>query len=297
MHGGYYLVTEDLEKKFPNRIRDFPPDETTLVGAAMGYAQVGLLPILEIPYAKYLDCGGDMFFEAAISNWLSNGQCPNGMIVRLQGFGRGVFGGNFHTHNNVSLPPGVDVVCYSNGEDYVRGFRNLIHQAENGRMVMSIDSTNLLNLRHLHERDDAWQRAYPAAGEVMTFDDIVTYGEGERLALVSYGSGVVTALQARKELMETHGWDGVTVIDSPLLSAVPGELRKSIGKYEKVIFVDECKDRQFPLAGIAAELHNEGLLPHNWRTVAAPNTYNPLGRTVSFITVEDVVDKANALQA
>lgn len=298
VHGGYYLVTDDLAKKFPNRIRDFPPDETTLVGAAMGYAQVGLLPILEIPYAKYLDCGGDMFFEAAISNWLSNGQCPNGMIVRLQGFGRGLFGGNFHTHNNISLPPGVDVVCYSNGEDYVRGFRNLVRQAENGRLVMSIDSTDLLNLRHLHERDEAWQRRYPAKHEVMTFDDIVTYGEGTELALVTYGSGVITALRARKELMANHGWDveEITVIDSPLLSAVPGELRNSISDYKRVVFVDECKDRQFPLAGIAAELHNDGLLPAKWRTVAAPNTYNPLGRTISFISVEDVVKSANMLQ-
>ena len=57
---------------------DFPPDETTLIGAAMGYAQVGLLPIVEIPYAKYLDCGADMFFEAAVMNWLSNGTQPNG---------------------------------------------------------------------------------------------------------------------------------------------------------------------------------------------------------------------------
>jgi pyruvate/2-oxoglutarate/acetoin dehydrogenase E1 component len=48
-------VTEDLAKQFPFRVRDFPPDETTLVGAAIGYAQTGLIPILEIPYAKASD--------------------------------------------------------------------------------------------------------------------------------------------------------------------------------------------------------------------------------------------------
>ena len=61
-------------------------DETTLVGAAMGFRQVGLLPFLEIPYAKYLDCASDMFNEAIIANWLSNGNQGNGMLVRLQGF-------------------------------------------------------------------------------------------------------------------------------------------------------------------------------------------------------------------
>ena len=119
-HGGYYLVTEGLKHKFGSRVADFPPDETGLVGAAIGYAQAGLLPICEIPYAKYLDCGGDMFTEAVVMHWLSNGNSPNGMVVRLQGFDKGVFGGNYHTHNMISTPPGLDVVCFSNGWDWVR---------------------------------------------------------------------------------------------------------------------------------------------------------------------------------
>lgn len=93
IHGGYYAVTEEMNKKFPHRIQDFPPEETVLVGAGIGYAQTKLLPIVEIPYAKYLDCGADMFYEAILMHWLSNGQQPNGMLIRLQGFDKGVFGG------------------------------------------------------------------------------------------------------------------------------------------------------------------------------------------------------------
>ena len=88
-HGGYYLVTDGLAKKYPGRVIDFPPDETTLLGASMGFSQVGLLPIVEIPYSKYLDCGADMFYELAISNWLTNQQRPNGMVIRIQGFDKG----------------------------------------------------------------------------------------------------------------------------------------------------------------------------------------------------------------
>ena len=88
-HGGYYLVTDGLAKKYPGRVIDFPPDETTLLGASMGFSQVGLLPIIEIPYSKYLDCGADTFYEIAISNWLTNQQCPNGMVIRVQGFDKG----------------------------------------------------------------------------------------------------------------------------------------------------------------------------------------------------------------
>ena len=127
-HGGYYLVTDQISNKVENhRIIDFPPDETTLLGAGLGLSQVGLTPIVEIPYSKYLDCGADMYYEIALLHWLTSKK--NGMVIRLQGFDKGVFGGNFHTHNMIShIPPGVDVVCYSNGRDYVRGFRNAILQ-------------------------------------------------------------------------------------------------------------------------------------------------------------------------
>ena len=111
-HGGYYLVSEGLATEFPGRVIDFPPDETALVGAGIGFAQAGLLPIVEIPYAKYLDCGYDQLEEACINYWLSAGRTPNGMLFRLQGFDRGVFGGNFHTHNTLHCPPGLDLVCY-----------------------------------------------------------------------------------------------------------------------------------------------------------------------------------------
>jgi hypothetical protein len=102
-----------------------------------------------------------MFFEACVSTWLSGGKRGDGMVVRLQGFDRGTFGGNFHTHNMLHMPPGIDVVCFSNGEDYVRGFRNAVKQAKGGRLVMLVDCTALLNLRHLHaqDKDRGWERA------------------------------------------------------------------------------------------------------------------------------------------
>ena len=83
-HGGYYLVTEGLRHKYPGRVRDWIPDETSLLGLGLGLAQSGFTPVVEIPYSKYLDCGADMFFEIIIGHWLSNGSKPNGMVIRLQ---------------------------------------------------------------------------------------------------------------------------------------------------------------------------------------------------------------------
>eukprot|EP00930_Biecheleria_cincta_P013934 TRINITY_DN12192_c0_g3_i1.p1 TRINITY_DN12192_c0_g3~~TRINITY_DN12192_c0_g3_i1.p1 ORF type:complete len:807 (+),score=138.60 TRINITY_DN12192_c0_g3_i1:212-2422(+) len=289
-HGGYYLVTDGLATAFPSRVQDFPPDETSLIGAAIGYAQAGLLPIVEIPYAKYLDCGADQYYEAGINYWLSNGQQPNGMIIRLQGFDRGVFGGNFHTHNMLSIPPGIDVVCFSNGPDYVRGFRRAVQMAKSGRVVMTVDSTALLNQRHLHGRDDGWMMPFPEdAEDTLDFSSVTRYGpETARIAVVTYGNGVPLALQAARAVEKDHGLQ-VAVLDSPCLSELPDGLREVLPGFDAVLFADVCKAGQHPLAGAICELQRLGELPR-WQSTAAAFTYNPLGSTVTFLSVQDIID-------
>jgi 2-oxoisovalerate dehydrogenase E1 component len=223
-HGGYYAVTEGLAEQFPARIVDFPPDETSLLGSALGFAQSGITPIVEIPYAKYLDCGADMFAEIALSHWLTGeSRRHSGMLIRLQGFDRGMFGGNFHTHNSLAPPPGVDMMCYSNGEDYVRGFRNALIQAKAGRVVVLVDCTHLLNLRHMFVKDRAWERPFPPNDEhgLMGFDDVRQFGKTGKIAIVTYGNGVVTALQARRALHESMDIESeifVDIIDCPCVS-------------------------------------------------------------------------------
>jgi len=298
-HGGYYVVTEGLAHKYGHRVLDWPPDETSLVGAAMGFSQVGLLPIVEVPYAKYLDCGADMFFEAAIMNWLTAGKQPNGMVIRVQGFDRGVFGGNFHTHNMLHIPPGVDALCYSNGADWVRGMRYSLKQAQAGRVVMLVDCTAALNLKHVHEKDNGWLRHFPAAGEALRWDEVTTLTQpaaaasSTKMAIVAYGNGVPLALQAAKAISEDTGQQ-VDVIDSPYLSGPSEGLRQAVQRYEHVVFADICKTQNSPLANMAAQLHTEKQLAA-WAVVAAPIAYNPLGNLVTFLSVEDIVSTAKRL--
>lgn len=330
-HGGYYIVTEGLVDKYPERVRDFPPDETSLVGAGMGYSQAGLLPIVEIPYAKYLDCGADMFFEACVMNWLSNGQAPVGMIFRLQGFDRGLFGGNFHTHNSLHLPPGLDVVAYSNGEDYVRGMRYALLQAAAGRIVMSVDSTSLLNQHHVDGRDNAWKRQYPTElDDMMPFDEVRVYkhvgrdasmadvvdqsvrvrdaedakkafdsapadSPAPRIAVVTYGTGVPLSLVVQSDMASDPAVD-ITVVDVPYLSDVAEGLVGALqhGKFDGIILADPCKEGGAPLATTAVRLQKYDLdIPT--RVVAAPHTYNPLGSMVTFLSTEDITTAVTSL--
>jgi hypothetical protein len=76
-----------------------------------------------------------MMAEIAILPWLTNSnnnKSPGcaGMVIQLQGFDRGLFGGNLHTHNSLSnvLLPSINMMCYSNGHDYVWGLRHAMDQ-------------------------------------------------------------------------------------------------------------------------------------------------------------------------
>lgn len=312
-------MTDGLASKYPLKVHDFPPDETTLFGAAMGFSQVGLTPIIEIPYAKYLDCASDMFFEGVIMNWLSNGKQTNGMVIRLQGFDKGKFGGNFHTHNMLSFPPGLDVVCYSNGADYARGMRYCVRQAYGGRVVMSVDSTDLLNRRHLvpNDKDNAWLTDYPEASEEMSFDEITLYSassdgvlhrskftsvndEDANILIVTYGNGVPTALEAMKSLAVRSELSTVKafVADCPYLTSPPAELVQLVRDkhFKHILFADVCKQGAgMPLAGHTVALQNTGLLPVSWRVIGAQPTYNPLGQLLTFLSPEDVVEAVENL--
>jgi len=291
VHGGYYLMTEGLHAAHPRRVRDFPPDETTLLGAAAGLAQRGFLPIVEMPYAKYLDCGADQFYEIAIHHWLSNGTRPNGMVIRLQGFDRGLFGGNFHTHNELRLPPGVDAVCFSNGADYVRGFRHAVRQARAGRVVMVVDPTYLLNLR-----EAPWLTGYPADDEELGFDVCLRRSDDRpgdsRVACVSWGTGVVAAVRAR-DLFDFP----IDVFETPGLAGCSDELAASLEGYDAVVFADPCKPTQCPSLATISALQSRGALPPRWRLASAVDTYNPLGRDLTFLSARDVADAAAAVVA
>jgi len=314
-HGGYYRVTDDLAKEFPERIQDVPPDETSVFGIGLGYAQSGLLPIVEMPYAKYLDCGADMFFEIAMTYWCTGGKQKNGMLIRLQGFDKGVFGGNFHTHNMLHLPPGLDVVCYSNGWDYARGMRHALYQAKHaGRVVMSVDSTDLLYRRSLYSEEDTyWLRSYPEVSDgVLGFETVIAYTneagtepvttdvtsteEASKIDMVpdlmifSYGNGVPTSLRAAHEIAQETG-KKTLVVDCPTLGRPTEGMRAILQKFPNtpVVFADVCKQGQNPFSGTITALQSLGdLQKRSWQCAASPPTYNPLGITVTFLNENDI---------
>ena len=282
-----------------------------------------MLVVCEIPYAKYLDCGMDMFAEIVVDGWLNRGNNSSeqkattsgggGMIIRLQGFDRGVFGGNFHTHNALPLLPGLDVVVHSNGADWVKGWRYAVRQAAAGRVVMVVDSTDLLNRRHIDStvRDGAMLVPYPPPDEETAFDVVLQHNAAiggtkdsscpDDLTIVTYGNGVVAARQTQQLLFQRTG-TRIGVLEVPCVSQVPVDLlaraiaSNSPSQPQPILFADPCKVQQAPLHYFASELQDAGVVgvaaQRDWSVVAAAHTYNPLGSTVTFLNEADITRAA-----
>jgi hypothetical protein len=197
--------------------------------------------------------------------------------------------------------------------------RYLVECAKQGRVVMSVDSTDLLNRRHLvdADKDEFFLRAYPPAsedaekGEGYDFDQVYIYehagvsqqAQHKHVVMVTYGNGVPTAVLAGRKLQESGQAQSFTVVDVPCLSKTPAQL---ISYFESlvlrnkvqdnavettVIFADVCKKNAgMPLSLRAVDLHDQGLLSASkWTVIGAENTYNPLGTYLTFLSVDDIV--------
>ena len=247
--GGVYGVTQRLQERFGRaRVIDTLLDEQSILGLAIGLAHNGLVPIPEIQFLAYLHNAEDQLRgEAATLSFFSNGQYTNPMVVRIAGLGyqRG-FGGHFHNDNSLAVLrdiPGLIVACPSNGRDAALMLRECVRLArEEQRVVMFVEPIALYMTRDLHEpKDGLWTFDYPGAGDRIEVGQIGVHGEGNDLAIVSYGNGAFLARQAAKVLAEANGIEA-RVIDLRWLAPLPEErLLNAVKDCASVLIVDECR--------------------------------------------------------
>jgi 2-oxoisovalerate dehydrogenase E1 component beta subunit len=119
--GGVFRVTQGLQEEFGgDRVIDTPLSETGIVGAAIGMALYGLVPVAEIQFADFLYPAYDQIVsELAKLRWRSAGEYPAKVVVRAP-VGGGVRGGVYHSQSPEAAfiqVPGLKVVCPSNPYD------------------------------------------------------------------------------------------------------------------------------------------------------------------------------------
>ncbi|MCB2109411.1 MAG: MFS transporter [Defluviimonas sp.] len=246
--GGVYGVTQKLIGRFgPDRMIDTLLDEQSILGLAIGMAQNGFVPMPEIQFLAYLHNAEDQLRgEAATLPFFSNGQYTNPMVVRIAGLGyQKGFGGHFHNDNSVAVLrdiPGLILACPSNGADAAKMLRECVRLArEEQRLVVFLEPIALYPMRDLHaDKDGGWMRLYPAPDETIALGEVGVEGDGNDLAIVSFGNGYYLSRQAAQRLRGQRV--NARVIDLRWLSPLPEEaLLAALSGAKRILVVDETR--------------------------------------------------------
>ena len=88
-YGGIFKVTKDLLKEFgPQRVRDTPISEAAFIGAGVGAAMTGWIPVVEVMWVDFMAVAMDQIInQAAKMKYMSGGQTSVPMVIRTQGGG------------------------------------------------------------------------------------------------------------------------------------------------------------------------------------------------------------------
>ena len=267
--GGVYGVTQKLVTRFGrSRVIDTLLDEQAILGLGIGMAHNGFLPMPEIQFLAYLHNAEDQLRgEAATLPFFSKGQFTNPMVVRIAGLGyQKGFGGHFHNDNSVAVLrdiPGLVLACPSNGADAAMMLRECVRLArEEQRLVVFLEPIALYPMRDLHEAGDGgWMMHYPDPSERIAFGEVGRHGDGQDLAILTFGNGAYLSRQAQKRLTD----DGVDarVIDLRWLSPLPEEaIVAALEGCRKVLVVDETRRTGGVAEALMALLTERTDVPH-----------------------------------
>ena len=210
--GGSMGVTQGMVAEFgPERVRNTPISEIAIVGAGLGAAVQGMLPVVEIMYEDFLTISMEQIVnQAAKHRTMSGGQVKVPLTIRTQG-GAGWSPGAQHAQQLESWfvhVPGLKVVFASSPED-VRGL-----------LWSSVyDPNPVLFFEH--------RTLYPIKGEVPDRIEPIPLGrarvvrEGADVTVVATGRLVHESLRAAEQA-EQEGIS-VEVIDPRTLSPLDAD--------------------------------------------------------------------------
>ncbi len=246
--GGVYGVTQRLQKRFgPDRVIDTLLDEQSILGLAIGAAHNGFISVPEIQFLAYLHNAEDQLRgEAATLPFFSNGQFTNPMVIRIAGLGyQKGFGGHFHNDNSIAVLrdiPGIIIACPSNGADAAKMLRECVRLArEEQRVVVFLEPIALYPMRDLfEEKDGGWMTHYPSPDQTIALDEIAVHGEGNDLAIVTYGNGYYLSRKAERELAKSK--IKTRIIDYRWIAPLPTDaILAAVKDCKSVLVVDECR--------------------------------------------------------
>jgi len=228
-YGGSYAVSKGLLEEFgEERIRDTPLSESTFVGAGIGAALNGMLPIVEIMTCNFSLLALDQIVNnAATMRHMSGGQLSVPIVIRMAtGAGRQLAAQHSHSFEGwYAHIPGIRIVAPATLED-ARGM--LWTALMDPDPVLMFEHALLYNLEG---------ELAPDAGPV-DIDRAAVRRSGDDVTLVTYGGSLGKTLRAAEQLGE-RGY-GAEVIDLRTLRPLDmGTVLASVAKTHRMVIVDE----------------------------------------------------------
>lgn len=276
IHGGAFGVTKGLIEEFgPQRVRDTPISENTIVGAALGAALTGMRPVIEIMFADFSALAFDQIInEVAKVRYMFGGQCKAPLVVRMPQGGLSWKSAGAHHSQSVEAwyvhTPGLMVAFPSTPYDA----KGLLKAAiRNDNPVIFIEHKAL----------------YGSLGKIPAEEYIVPLGKadvkraGRDATVVASGYMVHFALEAADKLVR-EGIE-IEVIDPRTLKPLDEEtIYASVRKTHRAVLVQEaCRT-----AGVASE----------WGMLIYENCFDWLDAPVIRVTGKDVpIPYANSLES
>lgn len=227
--GGVFKTTPGLLEKFgPARVRDTPISEEAIVGAAMGAAMTGLIPVAELMFSDFFaTCWDIVANQIAKTRYMTAGQVTMPLVLRTANGGGLRFGAQHSQsiENWAMAIPGLKVVAPSSPADVV------------GLLAASIRDPNpVIFCEH--------KSLYPTKGEVPEGELFEELGvakvlrEGTDVTVIAVAAMVPKALKAAEALAS----DGVSAEVVDLRTLVPldtATVLDSVRKTSRLVTVEE----------------------------------------------------------
>ena len=242
--GGPYTATAGLAEEFGvARVINTPISEAAITGVAIGAAQSGMRPVLEIMFIDFITLALDQLVNgAAKAHFMSGGQLTVPMVLRTQG-GAGQRGGAQHSQSLESWlthVPGLKVVMPSRPVDAA------------GLLVSAIADPNpvvFIENKTLYFR----KGEVPEPAAAVPIGEAVTLRRGDDVTIVALSRLVHDALDAA-ELLAKDGIEAEVIDPRTLVPLDLATIVESVRRTGRLVVAHEAVEHGGFGAEIAAQV-------------------------------------------
>ena len=291
-YGGAFRVTAGFLDHFgAQRIIDTPISESAMIGAAIGAAMMGMLPVVEMQFIDFISCGFNQIVNFAAPNHYRWGQ-PVPLVVRGPAGGN-VHGSAYHSQNPESYfqhTPGLKIVAPGTVADAYGLLRSAIQ-----------DPNPVLYFEHkyLYRRLKDELPAGPGNDGKVTIGEARLARAGRDLSVITYGAMLQVALEAAGRL-EADGID-LEVLDLRTIKPLDQEaILATVRKTSRVIVLSEEQTTGSVAGEVAARISQHAFewLDGPVHRLCCPDTpvpYSPTLEEAYLPNVDKLVAKIREL--